>query len=76
VIAAPGVTDERPAMDYRWIISHVGSNYGWAILDADGERVSSGIAPSRADAVLAAERARLRIREAKRPLKPDQPEGD
>jgi hypothetical protein len=63
-------------MDYRWIISHVGSDYGWAILDANGERVSSGTAPSRAEAVLAAERARFKVTGAKRPLKPDQPEGD
>ena len=51
-------------MDYRWIISHVGADYGWAILNANGERVSSGTAPSRAAAVLAAERARLEIRKA------------
>ena len=68
--AAPEVTDERPAMDYRWIISHIGSDYGWAILDANGERVLTGTAPSRIAAVLAAERARLQIREAERSLEP------
>jgi hypothetical protein len=39
-------------MDYRWIISHVGSDYGWAILDANGERVLTGTAPSRVAAVV------------------------
>jgi hypothetical protein len=63
-------------MDYRWIISHAGSDYAWALLDQNGERVSTGTASSRAAAMLAAERARWKIREAKRPLKPDQPEGD
>jgi hypothetical protein len=67
---------ERPAMDYRWIISHVGSEYGWAILDANGERVSSGTAPSPATAMVAAERARVQIREAKKPLKPGHSEGE
>jgi hypothetical protein len=61
-------------MDYRWIISHVGSNYGWAILDANGDPVSTGTASSRAEAVLAAERARLKIREAERSLEPGPPE--
>ena len=64
------------AMDYRWIISHVGSDYGWAILDANGEPVSIGTASSRAAAVLAAERARVKIREAERSLKPGLPETD
>jgi hypothetical protein len=59
-------------MDYRWIISHVGSDYGWALLDPTGERVSSGTAPSRAAAVVAAEQARWRIRQAEG----DRSEGD
>jgi hypothetical protein len=44
-----------------------GSDYGWAILDANGERVLTGTAPSRVAAVFAAERARLQIREAEKP---------
>jgi hypothetical protein len=59
-------------MDYRWIISHAGSDYAWALLDQNGERVSSGIASSRAEAMLAAERARVKIRETASAL--DRPE--
>jgi hypothetical protein len=63
-------------MDYRWIISQSGDNYGWAILDAKGERVSSGVSSSRAAAIVAAERARVRIREAERLSKSCRTEGN
>ena len=63
----------------RWITggsSLTLADYGWAILDANGEPVLTGTAPSRVAAVLAAERARLQIREAERSLEPDRPSTD
>jgi hypothetical protein len=41
------------------------SCYGWAILDPSGVRVLSGYAPSRAAAVLAAERAIWRLQQTR-----------
>jgi hypothetical protein len=60
------------------ITAHTGGDrsfYGWAILDPSGVRVLSGYAPSRAAAVLAAERAIWRLQQTKgiKPAKRQQP---
>jgi hypothetical protein len=48
--------------DYRWSLHQGQVEYAWAVFDQAGERVASGSAPSRAAAVLAAERAIWRLR--------------
>jgi hypothetical protein len=60
---------ERMAKSYTWNISvHTGggrSFYSWTVLDPVGNRVKFGTTPSRAEAVLAAEKAIWRLQQPK-----------